>query len=94
MGQVLLLLKSRLMKRIKAKKPRALTYLHSAVSDIIFTRIITCESPKEVWDKLKEEFEGSDRVKAVKLLTLKREFEMLKMNEGEIIKDYSSSFLI
>jgi len=42
---------------------------------------------------LKEEFEGSDRVKTVKLLTLKREFEMLKMKDEELVKDYSSKVL-
>lgn len=32
----------------------------------MFTRIMACETAKEAWDKLKEEFEGSDRVKSVK----------------------------
>ena len=50
----------------KARKPRALTCLHSALSEVIFTRIMTCESPKEVWEKLKDEFEGNERVKSVK----------------------------
>ena len=76
-----------------AKKPKALTYIHAAVSEVIFTRIMAYESPKEAWDKLKEEFEGSERVKSVKLLGLKREFEMLRLKEGEKLKDYSSKLM-
>ncbi|KAL0416080.1 UNVERIFIED_CONTAM: Retrovirus-related Pol polyprotein from transposon TNT 1-94 [Sesamum latifolium] len=76
-----------------AKKPKALTCLNSALSDVIFTRIMACETPKEVWDKLRDEFEGSERVKMVKLLTLKREFEMLRMKDGETVKEYSSKLL-
>ncbi|XP_012070189.1 uncharacterized protein LOC105632416 [Jatropha curcas] len=57
----------------KAKKPRVLICLHWGLSKTIFTRIMACETPKQAWDKLKEEFEGSDRMKIVKLLTLKRE---------------------
>ena len=37
---------------------------------------------------MKEKFEGSDRIKVVRLLTLKREFELLKMKESEGVKDY------
>ncbi|KAL0421154.1 UNVERIFIED_CONTAM: hypothetical protein Slati_3138300 [Sesamum latifolium] len=54
---------------------------------------MTCETPKEAWDKLRDEFEGSERVKMVKLLTLKREFEMLRMKDGETVKEYSSKLL-
>lgn len=39
------------------------------------------------WDKLKEEFEGSIRVKAVKLVTLKIEFKML---DSDFVKDYTT----
>ncbi|XP_016546106.2 uncharacterized protein LOC107846156 [Capsicum annuum] len=77
----------------KSKKPKALTCLHSALSDVIFTRIMACETPKEVWEKLKEEFGESDSVKSVKLLTLKREFEMLRMKEGDTVKEYSAKIL-
>ena len=77
----------------KAKKPRALTCIHSALTEVIFTRIMACETPKEAWQKLKDEFESSDQVKTVKVLTLKREFEMLRMKEGENVKEYSSKLL-
>ena len=75
------------------RSPKALTCLHSAVSEVIFIRIMALETAKEVWDKLKEEFEGSDRVKAVRLLTLKREFDLLKMKETEGVKDYSAKLM-
>jgi hypothetical protein len=47
------------------------------------------KSPKQVWDKLQVEFEGSNRVKTVRLLALKREFELMKMKDNESDKDYS-----
>ncbi|XP_016576415.2 uncharacterized protein LOC107874033 [Capsicum annuum] len=77
----------------KSKKPNALTCLHPTLLDVIFIRIMACKTPKEVWEKLKEEFDGSDRVKSVKLLTLKREFRMLRMKEGDTVKEYSAKLL-
>lgn len=47
------------------------------------------ETPKLVWDKLQHEFEGSDIVKNVGLLTLKREFELMKKKDNESVKDCS-----
>lgn len=41
-----------------ARKPKGLTRINSALLDVIFTRIMTCETHKEAWDKLKAEFEG------------------------------------
>ncbi|RDY11394.1 hypothetical protein CR513_03951, partial [Mucuna pruriens] len=39
-------------------------------------------------DKIQDEFEGSNRVKFVRLLTLKREFEFMKMKDNEFVRDY------
>ncbi|TXG46600.1 hypothetical protein EZV62_027900 [Acer yangbiense] len=74
----------------KMKRDKAITCLHSALTDSVFTTIMHLETAKEIWDELKERYEGSERVKNVKMLTLKREFEMLKMKESESVKDYSS----
>ena len=74
----------------KMKRDNAVTCLHSALTDSVFTSIMHLETAKEIWDELKERYEGSERVKNVKMLTLKREFEMLKMKESESVKDYSS----
>lgn len=51
------------------------------------------KNPREIWEKLKEEYEGSDRVKSVKILTLKRGFEIYKMKEGETVKEYAGKLL-
>ncbi|CAJ2666704.1 unnamed protein product [Trifolium pratense] len=45
-------------------------------------------SAKDAWGTLKEEFQGSDKVRAIKLQTLRREFELIKMKESETVKDY------
>ncbi|XP_071704142.1 uncharacterized protein [Rutidosis leptorrhynchoides] len=75
------------------KKDKALTCLHSGLADQIFTSIMDLDTPKAVWDKIQDTYEGSDRVKAVRLLTLRREFELLKMNDDELVKDYSSRIM-
>ena len=51
-----------------SRKFRALSILHAAVDETIFTRIMTCESAKQVWDKLKIEFQGSDKTKQMQLV--------------------------
>ena len=76
----------------KLKKDKAITCLHSGLADHIFTKITNLETPKQVWDKLQNEFEGSNRVKAVKL-AFKREFELIKMKDNESVKDYSSRLM-
>ncbi|XP_055814687.1 uncharacterized protein LOC129884413 [Solanum dulcamara] len=75
------------------KSPRALTCIYSSLTEVMFTRIMACETAKEAWDKLKEEFEGSNRVKSVKVLALKREFELLKMKDSDSVKEYSSKLM-
>ncbi|RVW53770.1 Retrovirus-related Pol polyprotein from transposon TNT 1-94 [Vitis vinifera] len=77
----------------KLKKDKAITCLHSGLAYQIFTKIMDLETPKQVWDKLQGEFEGSNIVKIVKLLTLKREFELMKMKNNESVKDYSSKLM-
>jgi len=73
----------------KLKNDKAITCLHSGLADHIFTKIMNLESPKQVWEKVQVEFEGSNRVKTVRLLALKREFELMKMKDNESVKDYS-----
>jgi hypothetical protein len=47
-----------------------------------------CKSTKEMWDKLKNTYEGDDKVKQEKLQTHRSQFEILKMDEEENIAAY------
>ncbi|XP_015572744.2 uncharacterized protein LOC107260986 [Ricinus communis] len=70
------------------KALKALSYIHAVVSDPIFTKIIACESAHEAWEKLKTEFQGSDKTRQMQVFNLRKEFELLKMKDAEKVKDY------
>src|ERR1044072_4104398 len=78
------------LKKNKQKNSKALYTLQQAVTDAIFPRIMGAKTAKEAWNTLQEEFQGSDKVRAVKLQSLRRDFELLKMKESETVKDYYS----
>ena len=50
---------------------------------------MTLKTVKEIWDFLKQEYEGNERVKGMQVLNLILEFEMQKMKESETIQEYS-----
>ena len=54
---------------------------------------MTLKTANEIWDFLKKEYEGNERVKGMQVLNLIREFEMQRMKESETIKDYSDRLL-
>ncbi|XP_074296963.1 uncharacterized protein LOC141627630 [Silene latifolia] len=72
----------------RAKTPKALSYIHFAVSEEIFSFIVACESLKKAWEVLKQEFEGNEQTKLMQVLNFKREFEMQRMKKSETIKEY------
>ncbi|GKV06130.1 hypothetical protein SLEP1_g18057 [Rubroshorea leprosula] len=76
-----------------AKRYKALTCLHSAVIDEIFNRIMTCETAKEAWDKLKVEFQGDNKVREMEVLNLKREFALIRMKDTETVKEFSDRLM-
>ncbi|KAA3467575.1 golgin subfamily A member 3-like [Gossypium australe] len=52
----------------RTKRHKAMSCLQNCVSDVIFTRIMACETPKQAWDKLKEEFQCTERTRQIRLL--------------------------
>ena len=50
---------------------------------------MTLKTVKEIWDFLKQEYEGNERVKGMQVLNLILEIEMQKMKESETIQEYS-----
>jgi hypothetical protein len=62
--------------------------LLNGLTKSVYTKVMHCESAKEIWDKLKNIYEGDDKVKEAKLQTFRAKFEQLKMNEDENITTY------
>ena len=60
----------------------------SGLTEIVFVKVMHCDTTKEVWDKLKNIYEGDDKVKEAKLQTYRGQFENLKMKEEENIVAY------
>ena len=73
----------------KTKKFKAKNLIQNSVADSVFHRIMNCRTAKEALDKLKLEYQGSDRTKQMQVLNLKKNFEFLTMQEDETITKYS-----
>ncbi|XP_040938132.1 uncharacterized protein [Gossypium hirsutum] len=63
----------------KTKRHKAMSCIQNSVSD--------------AWDKLNEEFQGTERTRQQQLLNLRRDFENLKMKEEETVKQYSDRIM-
>jgi hypothetical protein len=57
----------------------------SPLDDAKFPKIIGARNEKEAWDILKLAYQGNEKVKIVRLQTLRTQFETLKMNELESV---------
>ena len=67
---------------------KALNTLQVGLSKNVLTKVLTCDSAKQLWDKLENIYAGDSKVKRAKLQTLKAQFEGLKMKEEENISEY------
>ncbi|PKI41286.1 hypothetical protein CRG98_038307 [Punica granatum] len=69
-------------------KAKANPCMYAAMSPTIFTRIMRLGSAKAIWDYLKEECEGDEKIRGMKVLNLLREFERLQMGESETVNEF------
>ncbi|GKV27556.1 hypothetical protein SLEP1_g36718 [Rubroshorea leprosula] len=76
-----------------AKRYESLTCIHSSVMDEIFSRIMTCETAKQAWDRIKQEFQGDQKAIQMQILSWRREYEMQKMSKTETVKEYADRVL-
>jgi hypothetical protein len=67
---------------------KAINALLNGLSDMVFTKVTHCKYAKEIWDKLRNIYEGDSKFKATKLQTYRGQFEQLKMKEDEDIATY------
>ena len=58
-------------------------WIQNSMYDSIFSKLTSVGTSKQAWDILKFSYQGNDRVKKVKLQTLRTQFETLRMTESE-----------
>ncbi|XP_028096115.1 uncharacterized protein LOC114296030 [Camellia sinensis] len=80
------------LKEQRKKDLKALSLIQQEVSEAIFPRIINATKANEAWDILQKEYRGNLKVRTIKLQSLKKDFENIKMKDVELLKDYFSSF--
>ncbi|KAG5225961.1 gag-pol polyprotein [Salix suchowensis] len=77
-------------KELKTKKSKAKACLFAAVSATIFTRIMSHKSAKSIWDYLKEEYAGDERIRGMQryeatITTLENTKDLSKISLAELL---------
>nr|GMD32642.1 Retrovirus-related Pol polyprotein from transposon TNT 1-94 [Ipomoea batatas] len=78
-------------KRIEGLKLtdlKAKNYLFQALDRSILETILKKDTAKNIWDSMKQKFQGATRVKNSHLQALRKEFEILEMKIGESVNEY------
>jgi predicted AlkP superfamily phosphohydrolase/phosphomutase len=78
----------KVLKETRTRDKTALYLLFQAVDESRFEKIAGVTRSKETWDILEKSYKGIDRVKQVRLQTLRDELEAIKMKEYEGVSDY------
>ncbi|GKD00645.1 retrovirus-related pol polyprotein from transposon TNT 1-94, partial [Tanacetum coccineum] len=63
-------------------------YLFQAIDRSILATILKKDTSKEIWDSLKQKYQGTARVQRAQRQALRKEFEVLHMKTGESVNDY------
>jgi hypothetical protein len=75
-------------KKLEDNDSRAKNAILNGLTKSVYTKVVNCESTKEIWDKPKNIYEGDAKFKGSKLQTFRVKFEQLKMKEDENIASY------
>ncbi|XP_075099169.1 uncharacterized protein LOC142176030 [Nicotiana tabacum] len=61
--------------------------LYNAINREDFEKISSCDTAKEMWDKLEVTYEGTSKVKETMINHLIRDYELFQMKEDESTED-------
>jgi hypothetical protein len=82
---VMTVVQRKTLEELKQKEGKSKSYIFVFLDDSIFPKIIGVNTAKETWDVLKLAYNGNDKVKTVRLQTLRTQFETLKMSKSESV---------
>uniref|UniRef100_A0A1U7X9X9 Uncharacterized protein LOC104236639 n=2 Tax=Nicotiana sylvestris TaxID=4096 RepID=A0A1U7X9X9_NICSY len=66
---------------------KARNLLYNAISSEKYEKISSCDTTKEMWDKLEVTYEGTSKVKETHINMLVHDYELFLMKEGESIEE-------
>ena len=82
------------LKDLRKNDKKTLFLIYQALDDDSFEKISDTTSAKQAWEKLQTSYKGEEKVKKVRLQTLRGEFESLYIKGGEFVFDYFSRVLV
>ena len=81
------------MKKLQINA-KALTSLHCALTMDEYNKIYSCQSSREIWDKLEVAHEGTSQVKDDNINILVHDYELFKMEPNESLTSMYSRLSI
>lgn len=75
-------------KELKKRDCKALFLIHQGVDAVNFEKIASAATTKQAWEILAKAYAGSDKLKKIRLQNLRRQYEMLQMNDKETVGEY------
>jgi len=84
----------RVAHRDQKKKDNKVLYLiHQGMNDETFEQIEEATTVSEIWTILSTNYKGDDKIKRVRLQTLRRQYELQQMETTEIVDVYINKVL-
>jgi hypothetical protein len=75
-------LKAKRKKNNRKKDSKAKTIIYQGLDEAIFEIIASAETSKEIWEALQQKYKGADRIKKIRLQSLRGEIELLQMKSS------------
>ncbi|KAI9164896.1 hypothetical protein LWI28_004122 [Acer negundo] len=78
----------------RKKDSKAKSIIYQGLDEPTFELMASSKSSKEVWDALHKTYKGADKVKMIRLQTLRGEFESLRMKSNESIAEFYTRVMV
>jgi len=82
------------LKVNRKKDNKAKTIIYQGLDEDTFEIIASAETSKDIWEALQQKYKGADRIKKIRLQSLRGEFELLQMKSSESISDYHTRIMV